>query len=116
MIAQADPDGPRERTGETFLGAIIGDHVKFAILSRIMTGAVLHTGCMFAQCSPIEGCVPPFTWATDEGHKIYRLSKFLDVASAVMARREVEPTQAYLERINQLHSDARDLRQRLGGG
>jgi NDP-sugar pyrophosphorylase family protein len=57
VICRATPGGPNERTGEQFLGAIIGDHVKFAICSRIMTGSILHTGCMFAQSAAVSGCV-----------------------------------------------------------
>jgi len=60
IIARAQPDGPNERTGETFLGAVIGDHVKTAICTRIMTGSVLHTGCMIATTAAAAGCVGPF--------------------------------------------------------
>jgi hypothetical protein len=40
VIMRAAPESPLERTGEQFMGAIIGDHVKTAISTRIMTGAV----------------------------------------------------------------------------
>lgn len=95
-------DGKRERTGETFLGAIIGDHVKTAIGTRLMTGCILHTGSMFAQTAPVAGTVAPFTWATDEGRREYRMSKFLDVMRTMMGRRDVEPSEAYLKRIQNL--------------
>lgn len=106
VICRATPGGPNERTGEQFLGAIVGDHVKFAIGSRIMTGSILNTGCMFAQSTPISGCVPAFTWATDSGTRAYRIDKFIDVARTVMARRGVSPSDAYLERIRQVHAAA----------
>ncbi len=99
VLCKQMPDGKRERTGETFLGAIIGDHVKTAIQTRLMTGCILHTGSMFAQTAAVSGTVAPFTWATDAGHKEYRLSKFLDVMRTAMGRRDVEPSEAYLERI-----------------
>ncbi len=104
VIARATPDGPNERTGEQFLGAIIGDHVKFAICSRIMTGSVLHTGCMFAQTAAISGCVGAFTWGTDAGARRYRLDKFVEVMRMVMGRRKVVAGEAYLERLEQLHA------------
>ncbi len=104
IITRALPTSPNERTGETFLGAVIGDHVKTAICTRLMTGSVLHTGCMFATTAPVSGCVGAFTWATDAGTRRYRLDKFLEVAKAAMDRRKVEPSAAYLERLGQLHS------------
>ncbi|MCC5786220.1 MAG: hypothetical protein JJU33_05925 [Phycisphaerales bacterium] len=105
VICQATPGGPRERTGETFLGAIIGDHVKTAIGTRIMTGSVLHTGSMFARSTPVSGCVAPFTWATDEGDRVYRFDKFMDVAQKAMSRRDIEPGEAYAARLRQLHAE-----------
>lgn len=103
VICRATPDGPNERTGETFLGAIIGDHVKTAICTRIMTGSILHTGSLFATTAPISGTVGRFTWATDAGSRAYRFDKFLDVARAAMARRKVEPSAAYIDRLRALH-------------
>jgi len=102
VIAQATPAGPRERTGETFLGPIIGDHVKTAIGTRIMTGAVLHTGCMFARTSPVAGCVGRFTWSTDAGDRRYRIAKFIEVVRTVLGRRDIEPSEAYLKRLEAL--------------
>ncbi len=106
VLCRRAPDAPRERTGETFLGAIIGDHVKTAIGTRLMTGCILHTGCMLAQTAPVSGTLAPFTWATDEGRRVYRLDKFLDVMRTVMGRRDVEPSEAYLQRVQSLCSDA----------
>ncbi|MDX2016705.1 MAG: putative sugar nucleotidyl transferase [Planctomycetota bacterium] len=111
VIAKAAPQASNERTGQTFLGAIIGDHVKFAINSRIMTGAVLHTGSMFATTAPVSGCVAPFTWATDAGHRAFRLDKFLEVARAVLARRNLELSPAMLARLTQLHSQPQNTSQ-----
>ncbi len=106
VTAQAMPDNRREHTGETFLGAMIGDHVKTAICTRIMTGSVIHTGTMWAASKAITGCVKPFAWVTDAGEKPYRLNKFLDVARTVMARRDVEPSDAYMARLEVLHNNA----------
>lgn len=107
IIAKATPNGKHERTGETFLGAIIGDHCKFAICSRIMTGSVLHTGSMFATTAPVSGCVGAFAWATDEGTRTYRLDKFEDVMRTAMQRRKVEPSAGYVRVLGQVHANAR---------
>lgn len=100
----AAPGGSYERTGQQFLGAVIGDHVKTAICTRIMTGAVLHTGSMFAQTAAVSGCVGAFTWATDSGARLFRLDKFLDVARAALARRKAEMTPGLLARLTALHA------------
>ncbi len=102
VIARARPEGPNERTGETFLGAIIGDHVKTAIGTRLMTGCVAHTGAMVAMSAAVSGCVPPFAWWTDEGKRAYRAGKFEEVVRAVMSRRDRAPTPAYVARVRQL--------------
>lgn len=107
IIAKATPDSRNERTGETFLGAIIGDHCKFAICSRIMTGSVLHTGGMFATTAPVSGCVGGFAWATDEGKRVYRLDKFIEVMRAAMARRKVEPSAGYVRVLGNIHAQAK---------
>lgn len=106
IITKAAPDASNERTGEQFLGATIGDHVKTAICTRLMTGCVLHTGGMFAQTAAVSGAVRPFTWATDAGHRAFRLEKFLEVMHAAMKRRGIIPGPAYLARVQQLHAAA----------
>lgn len=102
IAARARPGGPNERTGEQFLGAIIGDHIKTAICTRIMTGTVIHTGSMIATTAAATGCIGPFSWCTDEGVRPYRMSKFVEVAKAMMARRGVTPSASYLERMERL--------------
>lgn len=106
VISKATVEGSHERTGQTFLGAVIGDHAKFAIGTRIMTGAVIHTGAMIASTKPVVGCVGPFTWATDRGETAFRLPRFMDTARTVMARRGIEPGEAYLQRLHTLHREA----------
>lgn len=105
-IAKATPDARHERTGEQFLGAIVGDHVKTAICSRIMTASVLHLGSMFATTAPISGTIAPFTWATDAGSKAYRFEKFVEVAQAAMSRRKLTMSQAYLDALRALATSA----------
>jgi UDP-N-acetylglucosamine diphosphorylase / glucose-1-phosphate thymidylyltransferase / UDP-N-acetylgalactosamine diphosphorylase / glucosamine-1-phosphate N-acetyltransferase / galactosamine-1-phosphate N-acetyltransferase len=103
VISRATPNGSNERTGQQFLGCIVGDHVKFAICTRIMTGSVVHTGAMWAAGSPVSGCVGAFSWVTDAGTKGFRLDKFNEVARAVMGRRKVEPSAAYVARVGEVH-------------
>lgn len=92
----------RQRTGETFMGCVLGDHVRTAIGTRIMTGAVVGTGTMWAASTPITGRIAPMRWSTDAGEKPYRPEKFLEVAIAAMARRDARPTPAEQARFVEL--------------
>jgi UDP-N-acetylglucosamine diphosphorylase/glucosamine-1-phosphate N-acetyltransferase len=112
-----EPDGPRQRSGRIFLGAIIGDHVKCAIGTRLMTGTVVGTGAMIASSTPPPSTVERFAWITDDGIRRYALPKFLEVLRTVFARRSLVPSQAYLERIASLHAASqRGTAERTGGG
>lgn len=106
VIARATPDASNERTGETFLGCVLGDHVKTAIGTRIMTGAVAHTGVMYAASEALSGTLPAFAWVTDSGTKPFRVGKFVEVAMTAMGRRGVDQTQAYARRLTVLHEQA----------
>lgn len=107
VTMRVEPDGPRHRTGLTFLGTIIGDHVKTAIETRLMTGTVLGTGSMIA-CTPAPpATVRRFAWITDDGERTYQLEKFIETMRTVMARRGKEPSEAYLELVKGLHEGAK---------
>ncbi len=99
-----EPDGPRQRSGRIFLGAIIGDHVKCAIGTRLMTGTVIGTGAMIASSSPPPSTVERFAWITDDGARRYALPKFVEVMRTVMRRRSLEPTEAYVALVERLHA------------
>lgn len=93
----------RRRTGLQFLGAIIGDHVKTAICTRIGTGAVIGTGAMIATTAPAEGWIERFAWLTDKRARQFRLEKFIETARAMMARRHEEPSKALLARLKDIY-------------
>ncbi|MBL9149147.1 MAG: hypothetical protein JNM94_10690 [Phycisphaerae bacterium] len=97
-----DPEGPRERTGRIFFGAVIGDHVKCAIGTRLMTGTVLGTGAMIASSAPPPSTTARFAWRTDDGERRYALPKFLEVMRTVMKRRTLEPGAAYVARVSKV--------------
>lgn len=97
------PDGPRHRTGMNFLGAMIGDHVKTAIGTRLMTGSIIGTGAMIASALAPPTTIRPFAWLTDQGQRVYRLEKFLQVAQTVMERRGRKLTAELREALTALH-------------
>ncbi|MEM0984562.1 MAG: putative sugar nucleotidyl transferase [Planctomycetota bacterium] len=102
ITAVAEPGASRERTNETFLGSIIGDHVKTAIGTRLMTGSVIHTGAMWAATAAVSGAVERFAWVTDDTRQTYRVEKFLEVARAMMHRRGVMMSEATEARVRDL--------------
>jgi len=112
VIARSAPEGARVRTGLTFLGAIIGDHVKTAIGTRLMTGSVIGTGSMIACTQPPPATLGAFTWLTDAGAQAYRFDKCFEVARIAMSRRKVAPDEAYVEAFAALHGRAMDMRER----
>lgn len=106
VTLRLDPESPIERTGRQFVGAIIGDHAKTAILTRLPTGCVVGTGSMIATTAFAPSLVPRFSWMTDEGHRLYRFEKFLEVAATVWARRGATPADAMIDALRRLHGEA----------
>lgn len=114
-------DNIRRRSGLQFLGSIVGDHVKTAISTRLMTGVCLGTGAMVACTAAPPHPTPRFAWLTDAANsanagasyamRTYRLSKFLDVARAVMERRNIEMSDEYAALVTKLHEQAANAAQ-----
>lgn len=105
VIAQHAPNATRTRTGLQFLGAIFGDHVKTAIMTRVMTGSAFGTGSMLAALTP-PTTVGRFEWVTDGAGQVnrqpYRFEKFMEVARAAMSRRKITPSATYTARLREL--------------
>ena len=95
--------GAHARTGQTFLGTIFGDHVKTAILTRLMTGTCIGTGAMIATTAAPPDTVGRFAWLTDDGLRVFRLERFLETMHTVLQRRGLTADSAYIEAIVALH-------------
>ncbi len=106
IVMQLRRGAPHERSGLQFLGTLVGDHVKFGINTRIMTGTVVGTGAMIATGLPPAASVEPFSWTTDSKVHLYRWEKFIEVAEAVMDRRGMELSEATRHRLQVLHAKA----------
>jgi UDP-N-acetylglucosamine diphosphorylase/glucosamine-1-phosphate N-acetyltransferase len=108
VIVRLEADGGLTRTGRQFWGAVIGDHVKLAIGTRLMTGTTIGTGAMIACSRSPATLVPRFSWLTDsaDGPKSFRIDKFLETARAMMSRRGKAPTPAVEAAIRALHAKA----------
>ncbi len=97
-----DLNGKRHKTGRTYVGSFIGDHVKTAISTRLMTGTILGTGAMIASTAPAPSPTHRFAWVTDAGTRAYNTDKFIAVAETVMARRNQSLHDATKEVLRQL--------------
>jgi UDP-N-acetylglucosamine diphosphorylase/glucosamine-1-phosphate N-acetyltransferase len=86
-----DPDRSVD-TGLLKVGCFLGDHVKTGIGTMINTGTVVGAGAnVFGAVMP-PTYVPPFSWGSGSELTEYRLDKFLEVAEATMARRDMALT------------------------
>ena len=81
-----------EKTGMQFLGALIGDHAKTAIGSRLTTGAIVGAGANVYGPGITSRYVPPFAWGLD-GTTLWELDAFLETAGRAMQRRNVDLTE-----------------------
>ena len=100
VMVKTEVNGPRRRSGRVFCGAFVGDHVKTAIGTRIMTGTVIGTGSMIASSTPPPTTVGRFAWLTDAGTRNYRWDKFLEVMETVMKRRSKTPSPEYIQALS----------------
>ena len=78
------------KTGMQFLGLIMGDHSKCGINTMFNTGTVVG---VFTNI--FGGDFPPkfiesYSWGGAKGFKTYRFNKAIEVATAVMKRRNIE--------------------------
>lgn len=81
--------GSREiPTGRRFLGALVGDHTKTAIGTRLMTGSYIGFCCMLAGSNPAPRFMPSMTFWTDKGQERYRTDAAIEVIQRVFARRD----------------------------
>lgn len=108
VIVRLEPDGGLVKTGRQFWGSILGDHVKLAIGTRLMTGTTVGTGAMVAQSTPPASLVARFAWCVDggDGPRAFRFEKFMDTARAMMSRRGCAPGPALEAALRALHAKA----------
>jgi UDP-N-acetylglucosamine diphosphorylase/glucosamine-1-phosphate N-acetyltransferase len=91
--------GQRFETGLTFLGSLIGDHVKTAIGTMLPTGCVIGVGANLFGTRRPGAEVPPFAWGLDEPGRVLECGRFVEIAERVLPRRDVavdERTRRYL--------------------
>lgn len=86
--------GDFEITGRQFTGLIMGDHSKCGIATRFNTASVIGTNCNILGEGFQPRVVPSFAWGGPGGFVDYRIDKAIDVARAMMKRRDIELSEA----------------------
>ena len=74
-------------SGQTFLGMIVGDHTKTAINTKITTGTIIGFACNILLTSTPPKFTPSFSWYSDNITRAYDITRELQVAKRMMARR-----------------------------
>ncbi|MEX0885928.1 MAG: putative sugar nucleotidyl transferase [Phycisphaeraceae bacterium] len=97
---QLDPDMAAEPTGRTRQGPILGDYVRTAIGTRLMTGSVVGTGCMIAVSSYAPKLAPHFGFYTDAGRAEHDLDAFFVTAERMRKRPLTDAERAALQRLH----------------
>ncbi len=90
-------------TRQTFVGLMAGDHVKSGINTMFNTGTVVGFGANVFDAGFPPKFIPSFAWGGKQGFEPYDLARFVATARRVMARRNVELTDAYLQMIHTLY-------------
>ncbi len=75
-------------TGKMFLGLFCGDHTKSAINTQFNTGTVAGICGILVVPGFLPNYIPSFSWGGKANGPIYKVSKALEVAKIVMARRK----------------------------
>jgi len=99
-------------SGQTFFGAIIGDHAKIGINASIPTGAVIGFGASIASTAFLPKYVPSFSWVTGDRVAGGDPMRAMDAASAMMARRHVDLTDEEVELFSDLATRVHDYEAR----
>ncbi len=79
-------------TGQTFLGMIVGDHTKTAINTKITTGSIVGFACNILLTTTPPKFTPSFSWYSDNVTRACDITRELQVAKRMMARRNKKMT------------------------
>ncbi len=90
-------NGQARDTGQMFFGAVIGDHAKIGINASIPTGAIIGMAAVVATTSILPKWVDSFAWLTEASATNGDPNRLLDVATKVMARRDIDMTDEEIE-------------------
>ena len=85
-----------------FVGTLMGDHCKTGINTMLNTGTVLGVNVNIVGGDFPPKFIPSFSWVNRQKLYTYRLDKAVDVAKAVMARRQQTLSDIEFSTLNHL--------------
>lgn len=88
------------RTGLTFCGLIMGDHSKVGVNAMLNTATTLGVGVNIHGSGFPRPFLASFSEGSTAGFNDVPMAKFFDIARRVMARRNVELTDADIDILN----------------
>jgi UDP-N-acetylglucosamine diphosphorylase/glucosamine-1-phosphate N-acetyltransferase len=97
---QLRPGGDSEDSGLLKLGPVIGDFVRTAIGSRLLTGSCI--GTMLAVSGFAPKCAASFRFITDDGDERYDIDKLIATIQAMTSRRGMNLSAAQADRLRRL--------------
>ena len=78
-----------EKTGLQFCGLIMGDHTKCGINTMFNTGTTVGVSCNLYGAGYHKNFIPSFTWGEPGKPTTYNLTKAIQTAEKVMARKMI---------------------------
>lgn len=75
------------RSGQQFLGLVMGDHSKCGINTMFNTGTVVGVSCNVYGSGFQPNFIPSFSWGRPSSFNTYQIEKAMQVAEKVMERR-----------------------------
>ena len=104
-------EGKLVDTGDTKVGAYIGDHTKTSIGTLLNTGTYLGMGCnILANGEPAPKFIPDFVWMVRGKFLRARMKDLLGTARTAMGRRKVELTALEEEVYRQVYEQTQEER------
>jgi UDP-N-acetylglucosamine diphosphorylase/glucosamine-1-phosphate N-acetyltransferase len=76
------------KTGRRSMGAVIGDHTKTSIGTRLTPGCYVGCCCMLVGQTLVPRFVPSFSFWNDSGAQRLEINRFIDVTKRVFDRRD----------------------------
>ena len=97
--------GRFEKTGQQFVGLIMGDHAKCGINTMFNTGTVVGAFANVFGAGYPRNFIPDFAWGgADGGYRTYKLEEACTTAATVMARRQTVFTELDKAILHQVYN------------
>lgn len=89
-------------SGQQFFGSVIGDHSKTSINTMLNTGTICGVNSNIFSSGFPPKYIPSFSWVGDGEIQEYRFDKAQEAMRAMMKRRDIEPSEAYLRMMKDI--------------